>query len=686
MKKLFLATLFTFMTLANVWSAGPLSWKFKIEDKGGGEVELIGEVSIASGWSIYDISIPEGGPNPTSIEIDKISGATKIGNFKSVNSKAKTKFDEMFGMTLSTYSGKAAFAQRLKITDKAKFAVEGAIRSQACNDEQCTPPNRYEFSFSGKDLPATLSTTSSGKEDQKSAISIEASDKIETAPDTAYPTAQVATIDTVSTTTSGESDLWTPVIKELEVFGAEGSIANKTYAEIFIFGFLGGLIALLTPCVWPIIPMTVSFFLKRNKKSKGKAISEALMYGFAIIAIYLTLGLLVTALFGAGALNKMATDATFNIIFFLLLVVFAASFFGAFEMVLPASWTNKMDSKADSTSGIISIFFMAFTLVLVSFSCTGPIIGTLIVQAAASGEAIAPAVGMFGFALALAIPFALFAIFPSWLNNVPKSGGWLNSVKVVLGFLELALALKFLSVADLTKHWGILDREVFLVLWIIIFTLLGLYLLGKIKFKHDSDTKYVSVTRLFLAIVSLSFAVYMVPGLWGAPLKAISAFAPPPSTQDFNLYTGSVHAKFTDYEEGMEYARRHNKPVLIDFSGWGCVNCREMETYVWIDPRVKNILENDYVLITLMVDDRELLPEVIEVEKNGKKMKLKTVGDKWAYLQEHKFGFASQPYYVTLNSEGKPIGPSFAYDRNIDNYLTFLKTGLQNFEKAKNGK
>ena len=681
MKKFFLLILFTTITFAQSW-ANPLSWKFNIVDKGNGEVELIGSVTIAAGWNIYDVSIPAGGPNPTTIEIDKIAGASPIGKLKAIDAKAKTMYDELFGMNLGKFSNKVSFAQRLKITDKSKFSIEGAIRAQACNDEECLPPNRNEFSFSPKDLPASVSVATATEPSAKEEKAKITENKTESTTDS-LTSAQTVVADSLQSTASiaTATDLWTPVTKELEAYGAEGSTANKSYTEIFIFGFLGGLIALLTPCVWPIIPMTVSFFLKRNKKSKGKAISEALIYGFAIIAIYLTLGLLVTAIFGAGALNKLATDAIFNVIFFLLLVVFATSFFGAFEMVLPASWTNKMDSKADSTSGIISIFFMAFTLVLVSFSCTGPIIGTLLVQAAASGQAIAPAIGMFAFALALAIPFALFAIFPSWLESVPKSGGWLNSVKVVLGFLELALALKFLSVADMTKHWGILDREVFLVLWIIIFVLLGMYLLGKLRFKHDSETKYVSVPRLFLAIVSLSFAIYMIPGLWGAPLKAISAFAPPPSTQDFNLYTGSVHAKFDDYDEGMEYARKHNKPVIVDFSGYGCVNCREMENYVWIDARVKNILENDYVLITLMVDDRQELPETIEVVHNGKTRKLKTVGDKWAYLQEYKFGFVSQPYYVTLDHDGKPIGPSIAYERDINKYLDFLKTCLNNFKK-----
>jgi thiol:disulfide interchange protein DsbD len=458
------------------------------------------------------------------------------------------------------------------------------------------------------------------------------------------------------------------------------SAADTSWLFIFLAGFFGGFIALLTPCVWPMIPMTVSFFLKRTKDRK-KAIRDALTYGVSIIVIYLAMGLLITGIFGASALNDLSTNAIFNILFFLLLVVFAISFFGAFEIVLPASWTSKMDSKADSTTGILSIFFMSFTLVLVSFSCTGPIIGTLLVQAASMGKAIGPAIGMFGFALALSIPFSLFAIFPNMLQNMPKSGGWLNSVKVVLGFLELALALKFLSVADLAYGWRILDREVFLVLWIVIFALLGFYLLGKIRFSHDSELKFVSVPRLFMAIISLAFAVYMIPGLWGAPLKSISAFAPPLSTQDFNLYKNEVHAHYDDYEAGMAHAKLVNKPVMIDFSGYGCVNCRKMEAAVWTDPKVKQIIENDYVLITLMVDDKTKLPEVIEIEEYGKKRKLKTVGDKWSYLQRSKFGANAQPFYVLLDTDGKPLAPSYAYDEDINKYIQFLQTGLSNFKK-----
>lgn len=670
MKKGILALLFIISFFSGkILADGPVSWKMSIEDKGNGEIELVANATIAAGWHLYDTQIPDGGPFPTSISIDEIKGATAVGTFHAVNSKLHKDFDKVFEMEIGYFEKNATFVQRFKVTDKSKFVLKGDIRAQACNDRECTPPIPIDFSFTSGNLPAGVTTTTDAK----------GQTPIEETTDTA--TIKTDSISQVQSTDTQNSDLWTPVIKELKEFGAEGSVSGRSLLYIFGAGFLGGLIALMTPCVWPMIPMTVSFFLKRNKKNRAKAIKDAIIYGLSIIIIYVLLGLLVTAIFGASALNDLSTSALFNLIFFGLLVFFAISFLGAFELVLPSSWTNKMDSKADSTTGIISIFFMAFTLALVSFSCTGPIIGTLLVDAASSGDIIAPAIGMFAFAFALSIPFALFAIFPSLLESMPKSGGWLNSVKVVLGFLELALALKFLSVADLAYKWGILDREVFLVLWIVIFTLLGLYLLGKLKFAHDSDLKHISVPRLFMAIISLAFAIYLVPGLWGAPLKSVSAFTPPHFTQDFNLYEGSVHAKFDDYEAGMEYARKNNKPVMIDFSGFGCVNCRKMEASVWTDPRVKHSLENDYVLITLMVDDKEKLPEVIEVQENGKTTKLKTIGDKWSYLQRHKFGTNSQPYYVLLDNAGNPIGPSYAYDENVDKYLNFLKIGVDNYKK-----
>ncbi|WP_165020245.1 protein-disulfide reductase DsbD family protein [Dysgonomonas sp. ZJ279] len=674
MKKVLLLLTILVFSAINIYAQDVVNWSFKLVDKGNSEVELTAVAKINPGWHLYDITIPDGGPNPTTLTIDEAKGATKVGGFKVVNSKLHKGFDDIFQMEIGYYETQATFVQRFKVTDKAAFSLKGDIRAQACNDTECTPPLPTDFSFSAKDLPATVVAAS-----RSAAEAIVDEAAVEQVP--------TDSVTQSASTFSSDTDLWAPVIKEVEAFGAAGSTTNQTYWFIFISGFLYGFVALLTPCVWPMIPMTVSFFLKRNKKNRAKAIKDAVTYGLGIIIIYVSLGLIITAIFGASALNDMATSAVFNLIFFALLVVFAISFLGAFEMVLPSSWTNKMDSKADSTTGVISIFFMAFTLALVSFSCTGPLIGTLLVEAAGTGSITAPAIGMFGFALALSIPFTLFAIFPSLLESMPKSGGWLNSVKVVLGFLELALALKFLSVADLAYGWGILDREVFLVLWIAIFVLLGAYLLGKLKFSHDSDLKYVSVPRLFMAIISFAFAIYLIPGLWGAPLKAISAFSPPLTTQDFNLYKGEVHAKYDDYEAGMEYARKNNKPVMIDFSGYGCVNCRKMEASVWTDIRVKQILDNDYVLITLMVDDKKKLPEVIEVtEGNGKTAKLKTIGDKWSYLQRHKFGTNSQPYYVLLDHEGKPIGPSYAYDEDVNKYLNFLNIGLTNFKKLQEAK
>lgn len=674
MKKISFLFFLSIVLSVSLYAQQPASWTTKFVDKGNGEVELTTTFRIDPTWHIFDITIPENGPMPTTISIDKLKGATKVGNLKAVNSKLKKKYDDIFQMEYGYYENQATFVQTLKITEKAAFALEGDFRGQVCSeiDGQCIPI-KIDLDFKSKDLPATVVAAKAGESDSASEGLL------------AEQVQADSLSSSVSSTTANVSseELWTPVIGQLKAYGAAGDTSDMSLLWIFLGGFGGGLIALLTPCVWPMLPMTVSFFLKRNKKNKGKAIKDAITYGVGIIIIYVTLGLLITGIFGASALNDLATSAIFNLIFFALLVVFAISFFGAFEMVLPSSWTNKMDQKADSTTGIISIFFMAFTLALVSFSCTGPIIGTLLVQAAGSGSIIAPAIGMLGFAVALAIPFSLFAIFPSWLESMPKSGGWLNSVKVVLGFLELALALKFLSVADLAYKWGILDREVFLVLWIVIFVLLGVYLLGKLKLPHDSDLKYVSIPRLLMAIVSFAFAVYMVPGLWGAPLKAISAFAPPLYTQDFSLYNGVVHAKFEDYEAGMKYAQEKNKPVIIDFSGYGCVNCRKMEASVWTDPRVKQLLDEEYVLITLMVDDKTKLNEVMEVQENGKTTKLRTIGDKWSYLQRHKFATNSQPYYVLLDHAGKPIGPSYAYDEDVNKYIEFLKKGLDNFKKKK---
>lgn len=676
-----LLAIFTLMAQAQILT--PVKWKIKLDDKNGAaEKEITFTATADKGWHLYDMNLPEGGPISTSFTFETLTGAETIGQ-PTASATPTTVFDEQFQMDLRWYAGSVTFTQKIKVTDAAKFKAEGAVEFMACNDETCLPPDQVDFAFDKSHVSLTQAPASTGNEpvaQQTPAASEEATAAASDTQAEVNNTAAATTQQPAPSALTDAPDLWKPVVDELKAFG-DTTLTSTDTSWLFIFfaGFAGGLIALLTPCVWPMIPMTVSFFLKRTKDRK-KAIRDAITYGLSIIVIYLVMGLLITGIFGASALNDLSTNAVFNIIFFLLLVTFAVSFLGAFELVLPSSWTNKLDSKADSTTGVLSIFFMSFTLVLVSFSCTGPIIGTLLVQAASMGTAVGPAIGMFGFALALSIPFSLFAIFPNMLQSMPKSGGWLNSVKVVLGFLELALALKFLSVADLAYGWRLLDREVFIVLWIIIFSLLGCYLLGKIKFSHDSDLKYVSVPRLFMSIISFAFAIYMVPGLWGAPLKAISAFAPPLYTQDFNLYKNEVHAAFDDYEAGMAYAKKVNKPVMIDFSGFGCVNCRKMEASVWTDPTVKQTLENDYVLITLIVDDKTKLAEPIEIQENGKTRKLKTIGDKWSYLQRSKFGANAQPFYILLNHDGEPLGPSYAFNEDVSQYMKFLRNGLSRFK------
>ena len=570
------------------------------------EAEIVFTGTIDAGWHVYSTDLGDGGPISATFNIDKMEGLELDGKL-TPQGKEVENFDKLFEMKVRYFENKATFVQKLKITG-ANYFIEGYLEYGACNDENCLPPTAVSFTYSGKGVAGGANAA------------------VEKEAEATAPAQDTAVNNQVAT-----SDYWTPVIDQLNAFGEENA-TNQSWIYIFIAGFLGGLVALFTPCVWPIIPMTVSFFLKRSKDKK-KGIRDAWTYGASIVVIYVTLGLAITLIFGASALNSLSTNAIFNILFFLMLVVFAASFFGAFEITLPSKWSNAVDSKAEQTSGLLSIFLMAFTLSLVSFSCTGPIIGFLLVELGTSGNIIAPAIGMLGFALALALPFTLFAMFPTWLKSMPKSGGWMNVIKVTLGFLELAFALKFLSVADLAYGWRILDRETFLALWIVIFGLLGFYLLGKIKFPHDDDDTTVSVPRFFMALVSLAFAVYMIPGLWGAPLKAVSAFAPPMSTQDFNLYKNEVHAQFKDFDAGMEYAKQNGKPVMLDFTGYGCVNCRKMELAVWTDSKVSDLIQNDYVLITLFVDDKTPLPEHIKVMENGKETTLRTIGDKWSYLQ-----------------------------------------------------
>lgn len=652
------------------------------------EFEIVFSGKADAGWHVYSTDIADGGPTAATIEFEEQTGVEPVGKL-TPKGHVHTAFDEMFGMEVSYMEGEVTFVQKMRIT-AATYSVKGYLTYGACNDENCLPPTTVDFSYAGEGKPVAKATTAPVVKD----VVVVKEEKKEEKKVVEAPAEEVKTDTAVVAEEKSEvaiSDYWTPVVDKLAAFGEGASnAASQSLWAIFFLGFIGGLVALLTPCVWPIIPMTVSFFLKRSGDKK-KGIRDAATYGVSIVVIYVLLGLAVTGIFGASALNALSTNAIFNIFFFLMLLVFAASFFGAFEITLPSSWSNAVDSKAESTTGLLSIFLMAFTLVLVSFSCTGPIIGFLLVEVSTSGSIIAPTIGMLGFALALALPFSLFAMFPTWLKSMPKSGNWMNCVKVSLGFLELAFALKFLSVADLAYGWRILDREVFLSLWIVIFALLGAYLIGWLRFPHDEDeyddcgnvvvNHRTSVPRFFMALISFAFAIYMIPGLWGAPCKAVSAFSPPMSTQDFNLYENEVHAQFTDYDAGMAYAKQHGKPVMVDFTGYGCVNCRKMELAVWVDQKVADIMQNDYVLITLFVDEKTKLPENITVNENGQERVLRTVGDKWSYLQRSKFGANAQPFYVLLDNEGNPLNKAYSYDEDVNKYIDFLETGLRNYKK-----
>ena len=675
-KLLFPFVLLLFAVAVQAQIQDPVKFNSELKILAADEAEVVFTAAIDKGWHVYSTDLGDGGPISATFNVEKIFGAEVVGKLKPVGKEIST-FDKLFEMQVRYFENMAQFVQKLKLTGGA-YQIEGYLEYGACNDENCLPPTQVPFKFSGKAEGAA-----------KEAAAAAAETKAEEQPakqEAVSGTAPVAAIGGADGPTeinvADKADLWKPVISELQSLGETTSQEDMSWIYIFITGFAGGLLALFTPCVWPIIPMTVSFFLKRSKDKK-KGIRDAWTYGASIVVIYVTLGLAITLVFGASALNALSTNAVFNILFCLMLVVFAASFFGAFEITLPSKWSTAVDSKAEATSGLLSIFLMAFTLSLVSFSCTGPIIGFLLVQVSTTGSVVAPAIGMLGFAIALALPFTLFALFPSWLKSMPKSGGWMNIIKVTLGFLELAFALKFLSVADLAYGWRILDRETFLALWIVLFVLLGFYLLGKIKFPHDDDDTKVSVPRFFMALASLAFAVYMVPGLWGAPLKAVSAFAPPMQTQDFNLYNNEVHAKFDDYDLGMEYARQHGKPVMLDFTGYGCVNCRKMELAVWTNPKVSDIINNDYVLITLYVDNKTPLPSPVKIVENGTERTLRTVGDKWSYLQRVKFGANAQPFYVLIDNEGKPLNKSYSYDEDIPKYIEFLQTGLENYKKEK---
>ncbi len=676
----------TFLLLATVVMAvqAQVSFTVKYKRVNPTTIDIVFTGTAQPGWHIYSTNIGEGGPTRATFGVDKIKGAKLKGGLKG-GPGAKTMQDPIFEMPVTYYEGHATFTQRVELLDK-DYELKGYLKYGACNDENCLPPTSVDATVKGADGPAPTAESKAEEAAAQQALANELpTTQTDTMGNNVAPTDTAATTAAVQPLDSAATQaLWTPVIKELRNFGADGAadMTGKAWYYIFFLGFVGGLVALFTPCVWPIIPMTVSFFLKRSG-NRRKGIRDAITYGISIVVIYVALGLIITTLFGANALNDLSTNAVFNILFFLMLVVFAASFFGGFEITLPSKWGDAVDSKAEKTTGLLSIFLMAFTLSLVSFSCTGPIIGFLLVEVSTSGgSALAPTIGMLGFAIALALPFTVFALFPTWLKSAPKSGGWLNNVKVVLGFLELAFALKFFSVADLAYGWHLLDRETFLALWIVIFALLGVYLLGAIKFPHDDeDERHTSVPRFFLALISLAFAVYMVPGLWGAPVKAVSAFAPPISTQDFNLDPVKIEAKFTDYEAGMAYARQTGKPVMVDFTGHGCVNCRKMELAVWHDAKVRDLLTKDYVLISLYVDEKAPLPAPMEVEENGQTTTLRTIGDKWSYLQRSKFGANAQPFYVLLDNNGRPLNTSYSYDEDVDKFVSFLKTGLDNYKK-----
>ena len=678
------------VVMANAQMLNPVKVTSTLKTNGSAEAEIVFSCKIQPGWHVYSTGLGADGPISASFNVNKMEGAEPVGKLKARGKEIST-FDPLFEMKLRYFEGSATFVQKIKFT-KPTYVIDAYLEYGACSEQNCLPPNEASIKKSGTS-PA-VDGKEAAKDNAADANKVDAAALAKAQADSlanlanAEKVDSTASIDPAFSVEANSDDAkawWKPVVKELQAFGGNNDIASHGILYIFIIGFVGGLLALVMPCIWPIIPMTVSFFLKRAKNDKKKGIRDAITYGLSIVIIYLVLGLAVTAIAGPSTLNALSTSAVFNIILFLLLAIFAFSFFGWFEIKLPDSWGNAVDSKASSTTGLISIFLMAFTLVLVSFSCTAPIIGLLLVQTVTSGDWLAPTVGMFGFALALALPFTLFALFPSWLKSAPKSGSWMETIKIVLGFIELAFSLKFLSVADLAYGWHIMDREVFLSLWIVIFGLLGLYLIGKLKFQVDAIggdiNKPMPVACIMLGLCSLAFSVYMIPGLWGAPCKAVSAFAPPINTQDFNLNNKTVESEYKDYETGMAAAKAAGKPVLIDFTGFGCVNCRKMEASVWTDPSVADKLTKDYVLISLYVDDKTPLPQPMEVEFNGEKRTLRTIGDKWSYLQASKFGANAQPFYVAVDNEGNPLTGSFGFKEDVSAYLDFLNKGLDQYRK-----
>lgn len=689
MKKMMtLATLLLIALFANAQMLNPVKFSTQLKTNGTAEAEIVFSGKIDAGWHVYSTNLGSDGPISATFNVTKLDGVELVGKL-TPRGKEIAQYDKLFEMKLRYFEGSVQFVQKVKFT-KPNYTIDAYLEYGACNDQNCMPPTSVSIKQSGKS-PAVATDNIKKNEPQGTDEQIDPSTSAAVKADSAVSMtenaagARVDSAASVQLLAGEEQALWNPVVQQLQAFGGTNDIANHSLLYIFLMGLVGGLLALVMPCIWPIIPMTVSFFLKRSKDDKRKGIRDAVTYGISIIVIYLGLGLVITALFGPSKLNELSTNAVFNIFLFALLVAFAFSFFGWFEIKLPDSWANSVDSKASQATGLISIFLMAFTLVLVSFSCTAPIIGLLLVQTVTSGNWVGPAVGMFGFAVALALPFTLFALFPSLLKQAPKSGSWMNTVKVVLGFIELAFALKFLSVADLAYGWHILDREVFLSLWIVIFGALGLYLIGSLKFQSDTIggelNKPMPVACIMLGLCSLAFTIYMIPGLWGAPCKAVSAFAPPINTQDFNLNTKTVEAKYTNYEEGMAAAKAQGKPVLIDFTGFGCVNCRKMEAAVWTDARVSDKLTKDYVLISLFVDDKTPLAQPMEIELNGQKRTLRTIGDKWSYLQSSKFGANAQPFYVAVDNQGNPLTGSYSYKEDIPAYLEFLDKGLENYRR-----
>ena len=658
----------------------PVHFTSELKTGNGADAEIVFHATIDNGWHVYSTEIGKDGPIEATFNIVKMDGAELVGKLVPRGNVIK-KMDKLFDMELKYFEGEATFVQKIRFT-KPQYDIDCYLEYGACSDESCLPPTEVALKKQGKS-PVTSDDKKEIEEDRG-----QMSDTVN--PDSA----SVNSLTSHPSPPTSESDLWAPVTEELRSLGSGEDLAEKSLWWLLLMGFLAGLAAVCMPCIWPIIPMTVSFFLKRAKDDRKKGIRDAFTYGLSIIVIYVGLGMLVTAIFGSDTLNSLSTSAVFNVFLFLLLVIFACSFFGWFEIKLPDSWANSVDTKATETSGLVSIFLMAFTLVLVSFSCTGPIIGMLLVQTTTTGNWLAPTLGMLAFAVALALPFTIFAMFPSWMKSAPKSGSWMTTIKVILGFIELAFSLKFLSVADMAYGWHILDREVFLSLWIVIFAMLGAYLVGWLKFQEDEiglsapssqasqHYRPMPVLCIMGGLVSFAFAVYMLPGLWGAPCKAISAFAPPISTQDFNLNDKVIEAEFNDYESGLATARAQGKPVFLDFTGYGCVNCREMEATVWADPRVASKLRNDYVLISLYVDDKTPLKEpMVVTDENGNEKVLRTVGAKWSYLQSHKFGANAQPFYVALDpTTGKPLTGSRGHNKDVQAYVDFLKQGLMNFK------